>query len=65
MWQYAIRKNVVDDAAIWWNSISNAKYKDEEIEQVILDKWSQDKKKDPTSVFSCAHFLLQVHGCIQ
>ena len=55
----------MDDVAIWWNSIPNEEYKDEELEQVFLDKWSQAKKKDLTSVFSCAHSLLQVHGCIQ
>jgi len=60
-----------EEATIWWKSlglINLAKFSDEEMEKLLMDKWSrarkQDKKKH-VGLFPTGISLLQVHGLIQ
>ncbi len=56
---------------VWYNSLDYSKMKalsDEDFEKVILDKWSDNVKKDQDSskgLFSYEYSLLKIHGCIQ
>ena len=60
-----------EEAAIWWKSlgiIGLAKFSDEEMEKLLMDKWSRARKKDKgkhVGLFPTGISLLQVHGLIK
>jgi len=70
-WKSMAMASFKDEAATWWGLLNQKKclnLPDEELEQLLLDRWSHVRKQDKekhVGLFPTGISLLQVHGLIQ
>jgi len=70
-WKSIVRLGLKEEATIWWSSLgikNLSKFSNEELEKLLMDKWSQARKKykgKHVGLFCTSISLLQVHGLIK